>query len=158
MVPPSHFPLPCGGRDGVLLGAFSIWWVLENAGFFYGFSSRCPDLTQRGTRNGSPFTLPPPCGGEKLVRRWWRLFCCDNESLPWWEAFSIRGVLFAGDMRGSWCRGRARRAGRRRRPHAAARGRRPRSPPRQGRAALRTIGWGFCGGGEGGNTSAEAGM
>ena len=30
-------------------------------------------------------------------------------------------------------------------PQAAARGRRPRSPPRQGRAALRAIGWGFCG-------------
>ena len=41
---------------------------------FYRFSSRCPDLTQRGNRNGSPFTLPPPCGGEKLVRGWWRLF------------------------------------------------------------------------------------
>ena len=23
----------------------------------------CPDITQRGNRNGSPFTLPPPCGG-----------------------------------------------------------------------------------------------
>ncbi len=35
-------------------------------------------------------------------------------------------------------------------PQAAARGRRPRSPPRQGRAALRAIGWGFCGGGPNG--------
>ena len=41
---------------------------------FYRFSGRCPDLTQRGNRNGSPFTLPPPCGGEKSVRGWWRLF------------------------------------------------------------------------------------
>ena len=23
----------------------------------------CPDITQRGNRHGSPFTLPPPCGG-----------------------------------------------------------------------------------------------
>ena len=30
-------------------------------------------------------------------------------------------------------------------PQAAARGRRPRSPPRQGRAALRAIGWGLRG-------------
>ena len=41
---------------------------------FYSFSGHCPDLTQRGNRNGSPFTLPPPCGGEKPVRGWWRLF------------------------------------------------------------------------------------
>ena len=37
---------------------------------FYSFSSRCPDLTQRGNRNGSPFTLPPPCGGEEPVHGW----------------------------------------------------------------------------------------
>ena len=160
---------------------------------FYGFSSRCPDLTQRGNRNGSPFTLPPPCGGEDLVRGWWRLFylvglgerrpfcrfssrcpdltrrgepqwfplhtspslrrrkvcarvvaffCCNNESLPWWEAFSIRGVLFAGELvQGEGPQGRP--------PQAAARGRRPRSPPRQGRAALRAIGWGLRGRGGG---------
>ena len=63
---------------------------------FYRFSSRCPDLTQRGNRNGSPFTLPPPCGGEKPVRGWWRFFCCNNESLPWWEAFSIREYYLRG--------------------------------------------------------------
>ena len=68
----------------------------------------------------------PLLAEEKSLCEGGGVFCCDNESLPWWEAFSIRGVLFAGDIRGSWCRGRARRAGRRRRPHAAeGRGARP---------------------------------
>ena len=96
---------------------------------FYRFSGRCPDVTQRGNRNGSPFTLPPPCGGEKFVRRWWRLFCCNNESLPWWEAFSIRGSIICRGCAGELVQGEDPQG---RPPQAAARGRRPRSPPRRG--------------------------
>ena len=72
---PFTLPPPCGGEKPVR----GLWRLFYLVGLgerrpFYRFSSRCPDLTQRGNRNGSPFTLPPPCGGEKLVRGWWRFF------------------------------------------------------------------------------------
>ena len=132
---PFTLPPPCGGEKPVR-GWWRLFYLvgLGERRLFYRFSGRCPDLTQRGNRKGSPFTLPPPCGGEKLVRRWWRLFAAIMRASRGGRLFLYREYYLRGDIRrvgaravrGSWCRGRARRAGRRRRPHAAeGRGARP---------------------------------
>ena len=74
-----HFgDLPVGGITPAMIKAF-----LDSLGktfckktvIFVGLGSTCPvqrgglcpDITQRGNRNGSPFTLPPPCGGDDCL-------------------------------------------------------------------------------------------
>ncbi len=60
MVPPSHFPLLAEEQLPLYFGRLFCWLgstcPVQRVGL-------CPDITQRGNRNGSPFTLPPPCGG-----------------------------------------------------------------------------------------------
>lgn len=85
-----HFgDLPVGGITPAMIKAF-----LDSLGktfckktvIFVGLGSTCPvqrgglcpDITQRGNRNGSPFTLPPPCGGT-VAFTLWRLFCWRGE-------------------------------------------------------------------------------
>lgn len=70
-----HFgDLPVGGITPAMIKAF-----LDSLGktfckktvIFVGLGNTCPvqrgalcpDITQRGNRHSSPFTLPPPCGG-----------------------------------------------------------------------------------------------
>lgn len=85
-----HFgDLPVGGITPAMIKAF-----LDSLGktfckktvIFVGLGSTCPvqrgalcpDITQRGNRNGSPFTLPPPCGGT-VTLCFGRLFCWRGE-------------------------------------------------------------------------------
>ena len=113
---------------------------------FYGFSGRCPDLTQRGNRNGSPFTLPPPCGGEKLVHGWWRLFAAIMRASRGGRLFLYGEYYLRGMCGGVGAGGVG--AGRGPAGPAAAGGRtRPKAaePAPEGRAALRAIGWGLRG-------------
>ena len=139
---PFTLPPPCGGEK-LVRGRWRLFYLagLGERRPFYGFSGRCPDLTQRGNRNGSPFTLPPPCGGEKPVRGWWRLFAAIMRASRGGRLF-YTGSIICGGCAGELVQGAGPQG---RPPQAAARGRRPRSPPLPGRAALRAIGWGFCG-------------
>ena len=103
---PFTLPPPCGGEKPVR-GWWRLFYLvgLGERRHFYRFSSRCPDLTQRGNRNGSPFTLPPPCGGEKLVRRWWRLFAAIMRASRGGRLFLYREYYLRGDIRRVGARG-----------------------------------------------------